>query len=132
VMLSHPGRIEPAALRVGDLCRRQPVALGRTRMVEEAREESQPLGQLRGHCSVTMIGDFAIMHQRDRGGVGRAYEARAAAPSRRVAPRATPPRINAMAMTSNGVKVSPSQSVATTTPTTGVPKRPRDVVTAGR
>src|SRR5438094_130730 len=62
----------------------------------------------------------------------KVYEARAEGPSRAVTPSATPPRIKTMAMTSSGVSDSPSQSVATTTPTTGVPSRPSDVVTAGR
>ena len=49
-----------------------------------------------------------------------------------LAPMATPPRIRTIAATRATVSGSPSQSVATTTLTTGVASRPRAVVTAGR
>src|SRR5204863_4079786 len=49
-----------------------------------------------------------------------------------VVPRATPPRIRTIALSSDTVRVSPSHSVAMTTLTTGVASRPSDVVTAGR
>jgi hypothetical protein len=44
VMLRHPGRVEAPSLRMRDLLRREPIALGGTRLVEKAREKAEPLG----------------------------------------------------------------------------------------
>jgi hypothetical protein len=40
VMLSDPGRIEAAPLRVNDLLGRQPVPLSRCRLIKEPSEET--------------------------------------------------------------------------------------------
>jgi len=47
-------------------------------------------------------------------------------------PIATPPRISTIAATSDGVRRSPSHTVASTTLMTGAASRPSDVVTAGK
>ena len=72
-----------------------------------------------------------------QGGRGSDHSTGLPAPSRRavgapVAPRATPPRMRMMAAMRDTVGVSPSQSVAVTTLTTGVMRSPSAVVTAGR
>jgi hypothetical protein len=45
VMLGDPGRVEPVSLRMNDLLGRQPIALARTRLIQKAGEESEPLSK---------------------------------------------------------------------------------------